>query len=283
MSAPGTDVAASTPRARPRRRFWRRLGFGSLGVVLGYFGLVLAGLPIAWIYDYPKNFAFTPDRPDLRAPSEGRHVVVLVHGLLRSSYALGRLERTLESHGYEVHNVDYRSTMATIEQHAEHVAEQLEPVAAAGPVTAWHFVGHSLGGLVIHELLRRRASAYAPTRACVYIATPVRGAMLADLRKRWFPFRWIMGDQAAKQLGRVDPFHDRPIPFVERSGVIVGDIGEGNASLPGNDDGTVRVVEAELPGAAKVVLPLGHTEITTAPRTCEQVLAFLKHGRFEVD
>lgn len=256
-----------------------------LAVVGGYLVALLLGMPVAWPYDYMMNVGSTPVRLDLRPPDDGkRRVVVLQHGLLRSSTALLRLERTLRSHGYEVHNLDYPSTMATLEEHAERLAQALAEVRKPGPtrgaVSEWFFVGHSMGGLVIQEYLRR-PEVQAPS-ACVYIATPHRGAGLADLRKHWFLFRLIMGTKAASQLSPGCEFHRQPIPFLGQTGTIFGDIGAGNRSIPGNDDGTVGVEEARLEDAAATLgLPFGHTRIASHPETAEQVLAFLHHRKFE--
>lgn len=247
---------------------------------VAYVAGLVAGMPPAWPFDFAANLGFTPDRKDLRLPMDGkRHVVVLQHGLLRSSAALVRIERTLQRHGYEVHNLDYPSTAGTIAEHADRLARAIAAIDAAGPVAEMAFVGHSMGGLVIEEYLRR-PEAHSPS-ACVYIATPHRGAVLADRRRHWFLFRWVMGDKAASELSTGDPLHQRPIPFAARSGVIVGDIGPGNSSIPGNDDGTVGVDEARLPGAAaELVVPLGHTRIAFDPGTADAVLVFLRTGKF---
>jgi hypothetical protein len=115
----------------------------------------------------------------------------------------------------------------------------------------------------------------------VYLATPHRGAILADLRGNWFVFRLAMGTKAALQLSPGDPFHERPIPWPERSGAIVGDVGDRNPSIPGDDDGTVGVAEATGPGFAAVVrVPCGHTRITVDPEPLRQVLHFLARGTF---
>ena len=243
--------------------------------------VVLCGMPMSWPFDYAVNFGFTPERADLRLADDGRRrVVVLQHGLLRGSSALGRIARTLRAHGYEVHNLGYPSTWGTIDEHADRLAAAVAALQSDEPIAELAFVGHSMGGLVIEEFLRRPGA--PEPAACVYVATPHRGAMLADLRKNWWLFQLVMGRKAAFELSPGDPIHDRPIRFAGRSGVIIGDIGEGNDSIPGRDDGTVGVDEAALAGAAdQLVLPLGHTRIGFAPQTAEQVLVFLRRGRFE--
>ena len=242
-------------------------------------GLVL-GWPFAWPFDVLVNLGAAPDCPALRVGGDARvRVVVLLHGLWRTAASLGRLERTLQAHGYEVLNVDYPSTSASIEVNAAQLAEAVAARAAAGHVDEWSLVGHSLGGLVIEQYLRR-SDAVAPS-ACVYLATPHRGAVLADLRKHWPPFRLLLGSAAALQLSPGDALHQQPIPWAERSGTIVGNLGECNAAIPGDDDGTVGVKEATFAGAsATCSVPFGHTGVAAAPPAIVAVLHFLRYRAF---
>jgi pimeloyl-ACP methyl ester carboxylesterase len=241
---------------------------------------VVAGGPIAWPFDVLINLGGAVDAPELRAPADGKvRVVVLQHGLFRTHASLGRLARTLEQHGYEVLNPGYASTNDFLDAHADRLAAAVAARASAGPVDEWCFVGHSMGGLVIQEYLRRPGA--VQPRACVYLGTPHRGAVLADLRGEWFLFRLTMGTKAALQLSPGDAFHERSIPWPERSGAIAGDVGDRNPSIPGDDDGTVGVQEATGPGfAANVRLPFGHTRMTVAPGSLRQVLHFLAKGTF---
>ncbi len=254
-----------------------------IGTLAGLYGAaVLFGMPPSLPFDVAWNLGDLPLDPALRADNDGRtRLVVLQHGLWRSQWAMKCLQRALEAHGYVVCNEGYPSTAMTIEEASARLASVAEAAVAAcrSPVEV-AFVGHSLGGLVIQDYLRR-SDARLPF-ACVYVAVPHRGAVLCDLRKHWWPFPWIMGTGAALQLSPGDPIHARPIRFVERSGVVVGNLGEGNTSIPGDDDGTVAVVEASLAGAAdRIVLALSHTAIASSPATSRQVLHFLKARRFE--
>jgi triacylglycerol lipase len=265
----------------PRRGWRRRLATASAALVLGYGIACACGLPPSMPFDVAWNLGDFPLDESLRADQDGqRRVVVLQHGLWRSPWALWRLERALVAHGYEVVNPGYASTSTTIDAAAETLAGEVGRAHAASIYGAKiAFVGHSMGGLVCQEAMRR-----LPTLtpfACVYVAVPHRGAALCDLRKRWWVFPWVMGDGAAMQLSPGDALHRRPIPHVGQSGAILGDLGDGNPSIDGHDDGTVGVAEAALAGAAdQVTLPLGHTRIASADETIRQVLMFLKAGRF---
>ena len=264
---------------RPRSR-WRRVAAAVfVAVLVWHFGAVLLGFAISWPTDYLITLGSAPFRAELQAPADGkRRVVVLQHGLWRTEASLNRLERTLREHGYEVWNPGYPSVRATIEEHAARLRDTVEAIHER-PVDELSFVGHSMGGLVIEEYLRRPDS--RPVQWCVYLAVPHRGAVLADLRKHWFVFQLVMGTKAAMQLSPGDPLHSREIPFRERSGVLIGDKGEGCAAIAGVDDGTIAPGEADLPGARdSLVVPFGHTRITLADDVAHQVLHFLRHGAF---
>lgn len=269
-----------TAEPRRRRRWLRIAGLVLASVVVAHGIAVCCGVVISWPFDLALNLGGDLSVPALQAPADGRRrVVVLQHGLWRTPASLGRLERTLRAHGYEVLNPGYPSTRARVEDHAARLHAAVESMHAAAPVDELFFVGHSLGGLVIEQYLR--AADARPVTACVYLATPHRGAVLADLRKHWFLFRLLMGDAAALELSPGDALHQRPIPAGPVSGTIVGDIGEGNPSIPGRDDGTVSIAEASLAGARdSVTLPLSHTAISSDTAAIFQVLHFLRHRGF---
>ena len=268
--------------AEPAKRWWwwRALLLAFAATLLAFVVGTGIGAPVCWPVDVVINLGAGPDLPELRAPADGRRrVVVLQHGLFRTSASLWRLERTLRASGYDVLNRGYASTRGSIAAHAAALADAVAARAAAGPVDEWSFVGHSMGGLVIQEYLR--GGNHVTPAACVYMGTPHRGAVLADLRKHWFVFRWAMGSAAALELSPGDARHRQPAPYAAVSGSIAGDVGAGNDDIPGDDDGTVAVAEATLPGAAAAVaLPVNHTWMTVSPLVIAQVLHFLRHRGF---
>lgn len=286
MAQPSQPAPLPEPAQRRRARGAALTALAGLLVVGGYGASVLGGMQPSLPFDLVVSAGTLERDAALAAPDDGaRRLVVLVHGLWRSSASFGRMQRALEAHGYEVLAFDYPSTQARIEDHAAALGTAIARRLAAGPAPAeLHLVGHSMGGLVILHWLRTRAEDVPMPARCVFVATPLRGAMLAELRCRWWPFRLAMGDQAAAQLRPLDPFHRQPLPTGPALGAIAGSaawVVMGASDLPGADDGTVRVVEATLPEPhPTVVVAHGHTAIANATATIRHVLQFLKNGRF---
>ena len=228
-----------------------------------------------------------PPPPELLAPLDGtRHVVFLKHGIFRSAASLWKLERALRDHGYEVVNLSYPSTDGYIEDFSLAMAKEVADYLDATPRDSVrvHFVGHSMGGLVIRHYLTRR-DAVTPD-SCVFIATPHRGAALTDARKDRFLFQTFLGHKAALQLSPASEFYEQLLEPHEGFGYgnIYGSSGDSqgwNDDVPGDDDGTIGAEEAQLLGADSCRLRLGHTRISFNDKMILQVLHYLHRGAFK--
>jgi pimeloyl-ACP methyl ester carboxylesterase len=280
-------VGGSAPAAPARkRRLVRRLLRGTVVGCVVYLTPVLSGcMNLSTPVDYVMNLGTFSHDPALKAKADGtRRLVVLRHGLWRSAGSMWKLERALKDHGYEVLNSSYPSTSGHIEDHAAMLRAELDAALATsdGRPLELFFVGHSMGGLQIRYHLST-PGARRPD-ACVFIATPHRGAALTDKRKDWLLFRWFLGTEAALQLSPSHPFYQSLRPLTCDAGVIYGSRGDSeghNEDIPGDDDGTVGIEEAQLPEANdKVRLALGHTSLSFADSSIRQVLHYLKHRRF---
>ena len=258
----------------------------TLAVVIGaYLLAVVTGLmPLSWPVDVALNLGSAPLRADLAAPNgQPRPLVVLQHGFYRSGWSLWKLERALEAHGYDVLNPSYPSRSATLQNHAATLADHVRAALAERdrpPLV--YFVGHSMGGLVIRRYLSRPDAVSAA--GVVFLGTPQRGAILADVHYRSWITRLVIGDKAGKQLVPGNPFYAELRSLRAPAGTIIGSRGDADgydARIPGDDDRRVSIKEARLPGAEAIVLPLGHTALTTRDEVIEQVLHFLRHRRFE--
>ncbi len=208
-------------------------------------------------------------------------LVLLVHGMGRSKSSFAKLEQAIGAAGYEVASVAYPSTRKTIREHSGQLAELL---ASYEGVRSVSFVTHSLGGIVVRDLLSQPGwqKRVKPERL-VMLAPPNRGSLAAGTLKDWFPYQALTG-KAGQQL-TPEEVAKVPSPTIE-FGIIAGgsDGGKGegyNPLLPGDDDGVVSVDEAKLDGAKDfLVLKALHSFIMDADDTREAVLRFLSRGRF---
>jgi hypothetical protein len=211
--------------------------------------------------------------------SSGDEIVVLLHGIANIPLSMKYLENSLKKAGYQVHNLGYPSTDEPIEEAAMRIREK---VMAMTGVKRINFVGHSMGNLVIRMLL---ATDLPGLGRVVMIAPPNQGSFMAQRLEDLDVYRWIFGP-AGQQLPADNKtfFDNLPIPNCE-FGIIAGGRGTEsgfNPLLEGDDDGTVRVEETKLPGAADfIVINKTHTLILFDPETVAQTIHFLKFGNFQ--
>jgi len=210
--------------------------------------------------------------------------VILLHGLGRFRQSMRKLEQHLKSQGYSTINLAYPSTTKSIETIAEtHLAAAVQDCEAQGAAKI-HFVGHSLGGLIVRQYLQRH-SVPAGSRL-VMLSPPNQGSELVDLLMQVpLLYQWVTGP-AGQQIGRgPDSVVNRLNPVGIEIGVIAGNRGRNllfSAFMDGPDDGMVSVKSTMLPEMRDfIVVPNTHTFIMRDPQVMRQVAYFLKHGRFD--
>jgi len=157
-------------------------------------------------------------------------------------------------------------------------AEALARFAGTRKGTAVHFVGHSLGGLVILQALRQ---AGLPRGRVVLLGAPVQGSRVAQRLCRYGPGRWLLGESTAGSLLQAAPAWD----YDRDVGIIAGNlpvgVGRVLSDLPGEHDGTVAVAETLIDGATdRLVVPVSHTGLVVSRAVARQVCAFLQYGHF---
>lgn len=214
-------------------------------------------------------------------PASEREVVVLLHGLGRSSFSMSSLAKALREAGYETVNVDYPSTRLEADQLGGMLGERLDGCCRDAP--RLHFVTHSMGGIVV----RAHLSEHRPDNLgrVVMLAPPNRGSEWVDLFGDVAVFEWIMGPSAAalgtdpESLPNRLPPADFPLGVIAGTG-FVNPVGAG--LIPGDDDGTVSVESAQLDGMSDfITLPVSHSFIMYSNEVAAQILSFLAEGRFD--
>ena len=202
--------------------------------------------------------------------------VVLVPGLWNPSGVLWPLASRLRRSGYAPHLFSYRSRAsyeANVERLARFVRDTLDGSAA-------HFVGHSLGGVLVLDMLNRHPD--IRVASALLIGSPARGSLAGRWLGRERLGRWMMGG-AAQRWEAHDARWTRDAPL----GVLAGSVPVGmgrmlGVGLPGVNDGVVCFEETAVEGmAARKLLPQPHSWMPISPSVGRLTEAFLRTGRFE--
>ncbi|MBI1344815.1 alpha/beta fold hydrolase [bacterium] len=217
-----------------------------------------------------------------KLPAMSGRVVILLHGIIRSSKSLHVMADQLREEGYTVFPMEYPSTQISIPDAADYLNSIIEHTDG---VEELYLVGHSMGGLVI----RAWFASYEDPRVkrVVMLGTPNYGAEMADHLKRNLLFRTVFGP-AGRQLVTDDAglIPTLPIPPCEFA-VIAGARGKSggwNPLIPGDDDGTVTVASARLLGASDfATVKLLHHALLGNRDVSTQVARFLKTGCLRED
>ncbi len=184
------------------------------------------------------------------------------------------LAARLRARGYRCRLFDYPGHARALDAHAERLARFARDVGGA------HFVGHSLGGLVVLETLERHRDVAAGR--VVLLGTSVRGNFSGRRLARHALGRWMLG--ATEPLWREgrSARWTRPEPLGVIAGTLPVGLGRLFGALPGPNDGVVRVAETEIEGMRDhIALTVGHSAMLLSARVAGQTLAFLEHARFD--
>ncbi len=218
------------------------------------------------------------DRDAPAAPSHADEAVILVHGLWTPATVFLPHAHWLKQRGYTVRRFAYPSVRTTLSDNAQ----ALERFLATTEAPAIHLVGHSLGGLIILEMLAKLAD----PRLCrvVLLGTPCVASHCARRLAALAGMPALLGRSIMESLSRARFATIAPQSPVE-IGVLAGtrSIGLGRVvlDLPRPNDGVVTLDETRLPGAADfIALPLAHSEMLASRRCAAQIVAFLESGRF---
>jgi pimeloyl-ACP methyl ester carboxylesterase len=199
--------------------------------------------------------------------------VILAHGLWVPGIVMQPLAARLERAGFRCHLFSYMGAGDPLAAHAERLARFARGIGPA------HFVGHSLGGLVILEALERDAQAAAGR--VVLLGAPVNGCFSGRRLAGYPGGRWFLG--ASEELWREgrSARWTRSEPLGVVAGTLPLGLGRLFGALEGPNDGVVRLEETTVEGMAdRVALPVGHSAMLVSARVAQNVAAFIEKGKF---
>jgi pimeloyl-ACP methyl ester carboxylesterase len=141
------------------------------------------------------------------------------------------------------------------------------------------FVGHSMGGVLVLDMLNRHPEVRAD--AVVLLGAPVRGCLAGRRFAQAGIGRWMLG--ASRRLWEERAARwTRAVPL----GVVAGTLPLGLArtfggALPGPNDGVVCVEETTVEGMAeRALVRLGHSMLFLSGQVSGLIGRFLAAGRF---
>jgi pimeloyl-ACP methyl ester carboxylesterase len=198
---------------------------------------------------------------------------VLAHGLWVPAVVMTPLAARLAQAGFRCHIFSYHGRERPLDAHAERLARFAHEVGPA------HFVGHSLGGLVVLRALEQHRAMAAGN--VLLLGSPVRGNFAGRRLAQHGWGRWFLGaSEALWREGRAARW-TRPEPLGVLAGTMPVGLGRLFGALPGANDGVVRVEETEVDGMReRIVLPVAHSTMLVSARVAAQAVSFLNDARF---
>ncbi len=214
-------------------------------------------------------------------PSNHNACVLLLHGMGRSALSMRSMQQTLKQQGYHTLNQSYPSTgsdtIAQLSQHA--LTAMLARCRQHSPI---HVVTHSLGGILIRQYLQKNQLPHGSR--IVMLSPPNHGSEITDnyRQQRWY--RFLTGTPGQQLSTDSNSLPNRLAAIDYPIGIITG-----NRSwepwftrlFKGENDGKVSVASARLKEMHDfLVVKQSHTLIMNSPNVQQQVIHFLRYGRF---
>lgn len=201
--------------------------------------------------------------------------VVLLHGLYMHELVMWPLARRLNRLGWQTECLSYNSVNIDTEQ----LFQRIDNARPKGPA---YLVGHSLGGVLLHQYTENRQ--LPEGSRVVTLGSPLQGALLADRLARW-RLSGVIGNAGHNGL-----FSNglRRWNSEVALGSLAGNAGFGFGQLLGGmpsdteHDGTVLLPETRLEGMSDhITLPLTHTSMLLSEAVAVQTDHFLRLGHFQ--
>jgi pimeloyl-ACP methyl ester carboxylesterase len=211
--------------------------------------------------------------------------VILVHGLWMNGLELAMLgHRLRHEHGYDVRTFSYPTMSGSATDICRDLAAFASSAADAAGDRRVHFVGHSLGGVLVYRTLAECGAGRFGGNA-VLLGSPVNGSRAARGASSFPALRPLLGPHVISELTAPPPrCWEGPNAVGAIAGTLRMGTGQFFAHFDEDNDGTVAVSETRIPGLADhLVLPHSHFGMLYARDVAAQVAHFLLHGRFAVD
>ena len=211
------------------------------------------------------------------------NIVVLIHGYNKDQSDMVTLRTNLTDLGYNCVAINLPTRFGTMDDCNEVLHSELSKLLPTmTEELKVHFVGHSMGGLIIRSYLAKNF--FPNIGRCVLIAPPNKGSKLADLAHNIFPpvtkvFKPLNdlktnSTQISKPIS--NPCSEIGVIAGNKSNLLLG------IFLPNENDGRVEVDSTKLEGMKDfIVTRYGHMEIHHKYDIAILIDNFLRNGSFQ--
>ena len=227
-------------------------------------------------------FAFISAQHNLspEKTTNGKDFVYILHGLGQGKWSMKLLALRLEKAGFIIKRIGYKSINQTPQDLLHNVTKQINSSLPDSSYTV-HFVGHSLGGLMIRTYLD--SNNVANLGRVVLIGTPNRGTPLVDkYRDSWL--MKLLGPMPRALGTNENSFPNSiGIPYYP-VGIIAGkmEIINNEKIIPDQDDGIVPLESTKLEQMTDIIIiKTNHAFLSKSRTVSEQTVAFLRNGYFK--
>lgn len=217
------------------------------------------------------------------------HLIILLHGLGRSSFCLSKLANFIKTNGFSILNINYPSTKCSIEESVDIVHNIIHQEFDNYKIIS--FVGFSMGGLVIRAYLNKYP--LLKLGKVVMVGTPNQGSEVADFFKDNRLYRKIFGP-AGLQLTTVR-LNDTRSADRQNHDILFGNVNYQCGIIAGNlaldpcyifmkgepSDGKVKVSSTKLDNMTDhIIINVTHWYLHRSMQVWRQIVYFLKYSKF---
>lgn len=214
-------------------------------------------------------------------PSTSHECVVVLHGLRGTSSTFNTLSERLQNEGYGVLLVDYPSTQYDIQTLADSIFPQA--IRCCEPhCHSLHIVAHSMGAILVRYYLQEHPM--DKLGRVVMLSPPNHGIALIDRFRGCSLFRTFNGPGGMQLGANKDSFVNSLTAPDYQVGILMSTCSINwlaSLFIPGKDDGRVSLSSARLSGMQDFkLIPTNHHVIMKKQETIDEVVQFLKQGKF---
>jgi pimeloyl-ACP methyl ester carboxylesterase len=200
--------------------------------------------------------------------------VIIAPGLWMPGVAMALMASRLGRAGYAPRVFTYRGR-SPFQANVARFARFIRDTLGGRPA---HFIGHSLGGVLVLDTLNRHPD--IGVASAVLLGSPVRGCLAGRRLGGAGVGRWMLGGCGELWEAR-EARWARKEPLGVVAGTLPLGLGRALGRLPGVNDGVVCVEETAVEGMAdRLLVPAGHSVLIVSGAVGAHVERFLTSGRF---